>query len=555
MEFLTKTSAQINDLFRSMTPGARIASVLLLAVVVVSLGYLFAYHGSGTDHYLMNGQPFSPSDIPAVEAAFAKAGLNNYEFEGMKIRVPRGQQNLYMAALAENGALPPSFYQLLDEPVKSANPFESLTARQTADRVNRQKVLGAIISKMTGIKDAYVMYDTAPGSNFSRETIKTVSVGVTPLASYQIPDTQVLAIRTLVVKAIAGLKPENVAVVDLTNGRTSVGSSNGGANGMTGEDPVLSIKIKYEKEFKDKILQALITVPGVTVVPNVEIDPQQFFHQEKVENDPKTVPLHSMEKSVTDASDGPSGSGGKPGVQSPNNPLSLSSSKGTHQEKEDILNTTDSTPLTKTVTTFDKNGLTPTRVTVAVGVPNKYFEKVWQERNPGTDAAKKTPDKAALEQIRTEETAKIKQCVAALLPKFEGVSDPGQLVTVTAFQDITPPTLPPPAPTEFVLAWMSQYGSTLGMVALAVAGLLMLRSVIRAVPAGQRPVVQELHAETAAAAEPTPERARPPAAPRLRRFAGNGTSLRDELSQIVQEDPDAAANVLRTWIGTPAGKS
>jgi flagellar biosynthesis/type III secretory pathway M-ring protein FliF/YscJ len=41
--------------------------------------------------------------------------------------------------------------------------------------------------------------------------------------------------------------------------------------------------------------------------------------------------------------------------------------------------------------------------------------------------------------------------------------------------------------------------------------------------------------------------------PRLRRFSGNGPSLRDELGQLVHEDPNAAANVLRAWIGNSLG--
>ena len=41
MDFLNKAYAQIADLFRTMTPGARITAGLLLVVVVVSLGYLF----------------------------------------------------------------------------------------------------------------------------------------------------------------------------------------------------------------------------------------------------------------------------------------------------------------------------------------------------------------------------------------------------------------------------------------------------------------------------------------------------------------------------------
>ena len=96
MDFLNKAFAQLSDLFRSMTPGARVTAGLLLAVVVISLGYLFRYEVSAADTYLMNGEPIPPSLMPQMEAAFAKAHLDSYEIVGSKIRVPRGQQGTYM---------------------------------------------------------------------------------------------------------------------------------------------------------------------------------------------------------------------------------------------------------------------------------------------------------------------------------------------------------------------------------------------------------------------------------------------------------------------------
>ena len=47
MDFLNKSFAQLSELFRSMTPGARITTGLLLAVVVVSMGYLFRQSAAG----------------------------------------------------------------------------------------------------------------------------------------------------------------------------------------------------------------------------------------------------------------------------------------------------------------------------------------------------------------------------------------------------------------------------------------------------------------------------------------------------------------------------
>ncbi len=59
MEFLNKAFAQLSDLFRSMTPGARIASGLLLAVAVISLAFLFGHTSSSPDTELMSGALFA----------------------------------------------------------------------------------------------------------------------------------------------------------------------------------------------------------------------------------------------------------------------------------------------------------------------------------------------------------------------------------------------------------------------------------------------------------------------------------------------------------------
>ena len=49
MDFVNKAFAQASDLFRSMTPAARITTGLLLAAVVISVGYLFNHQNAAPD--------------------------------------------------------------------------------------------------------------------------------------------------------------------------------------------------------------------------------------------------------------------------------------------------------------------------------------------------------------------------------------------------------------------------------------------------------------------------------------------------------------------------
>src|SRR4051812_47091583 len=125
MDFLPKAYAQLAELMRSVSVGTRVATALLLVMVVVSLAYLFQYGVAGGDELLLGGRPFSSSEMTAIEAAFAKAGLRKSQVVGSQIRIPRGQKDAYLAALADGNALPADFYTYLDNAVANDSPWAS----------------------------------------------------------------------------------------------------------------------------------------------------------------------------------------------------------------------------------------------------------------------------------------------------------------------------------------------------------------------------------------------------------------------------------------------
>jgi flagellar M-ring protein FliF len=186
---------------------------------------------------------------------------------------------------------------------------------------------------------------------------------------------------------------------------------------------------------------------------------------------------------------------------------------------------------------------------VAVGIPASYYDKVWQRNNPpkpGEDAKK--PDQTALDEIRKEITKDVTAHVATLLPPSPDVKDP---VTVTTFQDIKPAEIAGPAVPQRAFSWLSENWPMLAMVGLVLISVGMLRSVLRGVPAASAEAAA-ISARIPASESKTEEKEEPvemAAAKRLRRLSGSGPSLRDELSELVKDDPDSAASILRTWIG------
>ncbi|MGC3966683.1 MAG: hypothetical protein QM775_04735 [Pirellulales bacterium] len=95
---------------------------------------------------------------------------------------------------------------------------------------------------------------------------------------------------------------------------------------------------------------------------------------------------------------------------------------------------------------------------------------------------------------------------------------------------------------------------------------MMLKSFVGAVPATAEPQVlsatigddepaaheSRSTAPAAAAATADAKDAGKPKQRTLQRKLGSGPSLREELIDMVREDPEAAANILRGWIGNTA---
>src|SRR5678816_2556227 len=214
MDFINKAWTQIVDVFKGLTPGTRIAVGALAAAAVVGLFYLFQYQGTSANEFLLGGRPFVADELTKAEAAFAKAGLSQWEVvEGSRIKVPQGKKSLYLAALGESDALPADFYNYLDKAAASDNPFSSKGSSEFKRANAKQKELALIIGRMRGIAAATVQYDEATKAGLRGDKVKTAMVAVKPLTS-ELDADQVKAIRTIVATAYAGLKKEDISVTD-----------------------------------------------------------------------------------------------------------------------------------------------------------------------------------------------------------------------------------------------------------------------------------------------------------------------------------------------------
>ena len=550
MDLLNRAYAQLYDLYRSLTPGSRLTAGLLATVVLLSLGYLFTHQGSSPEVDLMHGVPVAAAQLPAMEAALGKANLR-YEVRGTSILVPRGQEPACMAALADAKALPQNIGDAFREAVNSGGLFEDNRQREQRYRIATQDTLAMTIREMPGIERAYVVYDVDNKPGFNKDKLITATVGVKPVGSGQLAETQVTSIRNYVAGAIAGLKPENVTISDLNGGRTWYANADAAGGGE--ENLYIALQRTYEQDLKTKVLNALCLIPNVTVELSVVLDRERITRikqDRRSAADPRRAGGDAAAKGSRASRSGTT-------AQRPNTATVLgallggSSSEAERDEAE--------TPELGSREQLEKEsvGLTPIQARVSVGVPISYFKKVWQEQNlADSGQPQRAPSQTALDQIRNEESVKIQNHVAQLLPSRESAAKATELVTVTTFQDIP---IQEPAPPDFnqtLLSWLRQSWTTLGMIALALVSLLVLRSMVRARPVAAdvqtMAVSSDLDDDLDVDKMPESREANIPH-PHTRRFHSAGSSLREELSEMVENDPDAAVNVLHNWIGPTGG--
>ena len=500
MDLLNRAMQQASELLRSMTPRARLAAATLAGVLLASALYLLLAPAAGPDTLLLGGHEFSTSELPAVQAAFAKAGLSDFEVTGGQIRIPRRQQALYLAVLAEGGALPSSLADRLVDIVGQQSPFASRAQQEQMQRAVIQSMIAKSIARMSGVESAELFLDTQPRRGFRTEPLSTASVHVKTIGSVPLTPDKVRAIRGLVSGAVAGMAPESVTVIDSTGQHWS-GESAVGSGGL--DDPYLARKLTYEEGYAAKILASLAYVPGVTVSVNVELSTERRRTGSRQTIEPSTAaPVPAPRSALVG---GPPAGSNSPSVVA----QAAHTATALHAQQSNVPATLDAagqpapaspipsvspmasvSPMVTGASTapratvgrgatvdseqFEIVGLTPQRVTVSVVVPTTYFEDIWRRHNSiAGQTPLRSPSPPELAPIEAEERARIQATVLAQIPHDPGMSA-AELVSVTAFTPI--PTAPLTIPTIPVRIrnWLNVSWPAVAFIVLPLAALALL---------------------------------------------------------------------------------
>lgn len=551
---------QIRELLNSMTPSARIMAALMAAVIIVSLGWIISSQQMSNTEYLLGNQSFSDDELNKIESALGKANLRNYERIGNRLKIPTSEKATYVKALADGGALPSNSWDVMS--AISSNPLESPSTAAERLRIAKLNTLDRILETLPGVSRAKVSHDIKE-ARFGRDFQQSATVYLGGVNNEPIKSDVIRQVARQVSKHFPGLKLDDVSVMDLGTGYTYQPT----ADPLEAEQQLfLDAQQRFEQHYRSKIEPELQIYGDVKLGVIVELDPMLKKETEQLKYDPvgSATKQSNQSKNTKSAKASP---GGRPGADpngagGPNRGQSLSvqadqtaESKESNEDLESVIG--HSATLTK------EAGLTPKRVSVTVGIPETYYDKVHAGRELAKDSkVKDIPplDDAGRTKLKKEIEDNIRAAIEGQLPQVRQGDDRFQLVKVYSYMPLPEPVPEEPSFTETALAWLSTSWQTIGLFILVGMTLMMTFSWIRsqASPEADREFAQGFGLEVPESMGDQLDLGDQEAPPSDKteeedsKFKVTGGEIKEELSSLIKANPDAAVNLLRSWIGDAA---
>jgi hypothetical protein len=574
MERIKKIYAHVRDLFLSMTPTNRIIVSLLSLVLIFSLGYLIVggiKKSDPTSAYvkIYNGYHFSSEEVRAVEDALADSNLKDFRWVGDQLEVHRNNQSKYIAVIALSSAVHPKGVALA-ETTKNLSTWESSKIIDERLFHAKSQVLAEAIARFPGVVSAEIIPNKRDKWNknvWFREKVPSISVFVDALYFKPLPEDTIVAIGNSVKTAFGITDLREITITDRRNSRIYYG--NGEDVDSSGPGAYAKAQ-KNQQEYWEKRIHDLLNIKGLQVQTSIilktKYNERALDVTQRIAKDPfyEHTDKYSLDIEAAER-------GGRPGQISMSarpliNPITTLSDKSKLAEKRDENEKTKS--IGGTEERYEVFPLVPDRITATLRIPRDYIRDSWiaknKNNNTGSPPPEPTPEQLAEEEQLLQNT--IRQDVGNMFINYRGDSrsaDPYNMVQVSFYNQIVEPEIEL-TNWQKIQMWLYQHWQTLSLMGLVLGGLCVLFSITRPVKPPQIVIYEapevpmevieaqakaKADAEAAAAAEAS---ASDEDIDRTLEPFGSIRSIRDEIAELVAENPEAAAAVLRQWIGNVA---
>ncbi len=563
MNALTQIGKQLSELFNSLTPSARIMAGLMLGVIVVSLGWIVSTESSGDYESLLGGNTFTNAELDRIEIAFGDAQLRDFKRLGRQIMIPRGEKDQYLKALSSSKALPRELGSEIDSALQDGNIFESTEKFIARMDTAKERELANTLMRIPGIEFAAVCHDEKR-TGFGRQSEQVCSIRLQGPLNEPIADTVLQRIAEHASKYFAGLPAKNISVLDLSNANIFNPSDDPLA---ATEHPMLTAKKAWEQYYDQRIGSILKGYGAVELLVSVEIDPTLVEQQETLKIDPTAVTLQSTEsrKDTTNSKAAPGGPPGSDVNGIGNKAQSIASTTAAQNSTSKESEANERRVAGHEATRKETAALSPTKVTVSIGIPESYYRDVFAHRFLVSNPDKKAEDIPAptaqeLADLKQEREAAVRTAVEGIAIGVRAGDDRKPSITVYAYDDLPLPPFPEPSLAANTLAWFGESWSTLALMVLVLVSLGMMFNWVKSQGTGDtdRKFAEGFGLEVPenmgdeleiSGSEELNENGKPR---NKLDFEVSGGEMKEDLSTLIKENPDAVVNLLKTWIGDAA---
>jgi len=555
-----------------MTFGNRVVAALLMATLLISLGYLIVGSIKAADPLsktvrLYDGYPFNPNEKRAAENAISKAGLQGHQWIGDQLQVPTNKQAAYVGAIADAKVLETSG---LARRMTAESISPMLSGRMMDAKMLTAKEQDCVdaIKMLAGIAHAEVHTNKRVAWErhvWARTQIMSVGVFVEAIDNRPLTADTIGAIGNIVAPIFGITDMNEIRIVDTKHHRAYDGT---GEEQGSAQSEYQRHQSRHQEEWNKRIARQLSQIDGIRVDTDVTLTTYRSRSDFTVEHERPTVLVeheldYHFKKEGWDRffRPGQVAQWGRPLIDPTGNvsPKDLIDEKKRELERSYALQGTESK--------LQLLPYIPLRVRTSIQVPIDHVLKLWQSRNRmfgGDPDAKPTP--AELLAIQDEVADDIQQSIGNLLVEYAPNSrtDPKTLVDVTFYDPLIKEAVELTAWDMFLL-FLKHNWQSLGLMSLVFGGLVVLWSISKPpkpdsitiyegletpLEAIDARIAEKIRREEEAAAE-----AARLAEEEQREFdnslgeLGSIRSLREEIAELIAKNPEAAAAVIRQWIG------
>ncbi|MGI6734242.1 MAG: flagellar basal-body MS-ring/collar protein FliF [Anaerovoracaceae bacterium] len=427
------------------------------------------------------------------------------------ITVPKQDESRVRMALATAGYPKSGLSYYMIE--KGSGMLTTDYERQQYVNMQLQERIAASIKTLDGVKDAIVTI-TMPDENvfyLQEKDPPSASVIIHMQNGQALAESQILGIQNLVVKSVAGLTKENVAITDSTGNDLT-----GGVMANSAEFSKISITREIESDIRKKILSVLegpYDRSKLRVSVTAVVDMDALFKEETLYT-PSTeggnTGVISQESRTEESSSSTQSDGGVPGTSS-NSEVPVYPVTGISGESNYSSSSESTTYLvSQVISQFQKEGAKIESVSIGIAIDKDVFEPGEQER------------------------------ITRLVAHAVGVAP--ESIAVENFRFHSPDVAtqgPPPTEKEGIDRMWLYVGigaaALLAVIALVAAALLKKKRREEEVAAGALPVGGEALDELFGEEEPAPI-----------------TPVKDVRKEQIREfaitNPEIAAQMIRSWL-------